>query len=186
MDEVSDRAVRSAIQKMTGTFDKDDVSIVMCNAGITDIDARTCTCTPVGGNAVSDIINVQLMAGGVNDGWFLIPTVGSIVIVCYSTKNDPYICLFSEIDNAYLIVNGKTQFQGGEYGGIPRVDVLITKINNLERLVNNLIAAYNGHSHILALTSGTGTAGPPTTEEAGIITLTTREEIENTTITHGP
>ncbi len=64
------------------------------------------------------------------------------------------------------------------------VNPLVTKVNNLEKLVNDLITQYNGHTHILTLTSGTGTAATTLSQETGKINpITQAKDIESTVIT---
>jgi len=105
----------------------------------------------------------------------------------------PFVAQFSAIDQA-LIISGnsqlsitdqKIQLNDGSYGGLIQIQKLITKINNLENLVNDLAAKFNTHSHILTLTSGTGTAAPTAAPETNVLTPTQQTDIENPLITHG-
>lgn len=180
----SDRKVTEAIMKLAGTFAWDKVGYIPCIVNSVNANERTCDCTPIGGNAVTDIPNVQLMAE-IEDGILLIPAVNSTVIVCYSTRNVPYITLYSALDKVFLISNSGTQFQGGEFGGLVIIGQLVAKVNNLENAFNDLVTKYNTHTHVLALSSGTGTAAPTATEETTVLTPTVRDDIENGSVTHG-
>ena len=99
--------------------------------------------------------------------------------------------LFSELQKVLFIVgssvfsikDGIMQFNDGSNGGLVEVIKLTQKLNNLENLVNDLVAKFNSHTHILTLTSGTGTAAPTTTIESSTLTPTQRGDIENTKIT---
>ena len=80
------------------------------------------------------------------------------------------------------VKDGLMQFNDGSLGGMVKVAALTAKLNNLENIVNDLVAKYNTHTHILTLTSGTGTAAPTVTEETGTLTPTEQSDIENTAV----
>jgi hypothetical protein len=65
------------------------------------------------------------------------------------------------------------------------VGELTTKLNNLENKVNDIVAKFNSHTHILTLSTGTGTAAPTTTKVPGTLTPTEQSEIENDKVKHG-
>lgn len=182
--KMSKRQINDAIQKLAGTFGNDHVSITPCTVFSIDQASRTCVCTPIGGRATTNIIGVHLMAE-IDDGLLLIPVLGSTVIVCHSGNNTPFIILFSAIQKIILVGVSGLQFQGGELGGLVEVQPLTTKLNSLENLVNDLVSKFNSHTHILTLTTGTGTAAPTSTQETTVLTPTVRADIENTAITHG-
>lgn len=158
--------------------------MTVCSVTEVNLSSRSCTCTPMGGSTSSDLTNVQLMAE-VDDGILLVPVIGSTVIVCHAERNVPYIALFSELQKIFLITVDGIQLQGGEFGGLIKIEDLVTKLNNLEQAFNDLVTKFNEHTHILTLTSGTGTAAPTVTQETTVLTETTREDIENDSITHG-
>jgi len=126
-------------------------------------------------------------------GLLFVPAIGSTILITYSTYNVPFVSQFSELSQVLLIagssqvsiVDGKLMFNDGSLGGLVEVAALVTKLNNLENLVNDLAAKFNSHTHILTLSSGTGTAAPTAAPEATTLTPTQRADIENTTVTHG-
>lgn len=189
---MSDRQVIEAIQKLAGTQLVDEVYFVHCEVQSVNIAARTCDCTSISGISVADFPDVQLMAE-VDDGFLLVPSVNSNVLVGYSKRLPPFIAQFSQIDQVIIITgntslsikDGSVQFNDGSYGGLIQIKQLITKLNNLENLVNDLISKFNLHTHILTLTSGTGTAAPTLTQETSQLVNTNQNELENTLITHG-
>lgn len=116
---------------------------------------------------------------------FEIPVVGSACLVKWRDGNRglPQIDSFDQVDQ-WLLNPNKTVFNGGENGGMVLVNPLVTKVNNLENLINDLILKYNSHTHILTLTSGTGTAAATLTTETGSINpITQAKDIESTVIT---
>lgn len=180
---MSDRTIIEAIQNIAGTQLTDKVWMIPCIVTAVDLSERTCDCTPVGGKAVTDIGGVQLMAE-VDDGWLLVPAINSNVVVCYSERNIPYVALYSELQNATLIVAGKIQLQGGELGGMVTVTALTQKLNKLEQDLNTLKTAF---STWVPVPEDGGTALKAAASEwAGdTITETMRADIENTSITQG-
>lgn len=162
------------IQRLAGTYLKDIISIYPCTVDSVDSDNRVCDCTPIGGEADTQLPGVQLCAEN-NNGLVVFPTVGSTVIVALSTRNTAFILLYSDVD--------KVQFMDGSYDGIVKVIDLTTKLNNLENAFNDHITAYNEHTHI-GVTVGSGVTGI-TTPDTTHLTPTTQNEIENNLITHG-
>lgn len=185
------REIIEAIQKISGTQFNDNVKLLAASVVSVNESARTCVVTTTSSQASVTIENVQLMAS-VDDGFLLIPTIDSTVIVSYSTHNAPFITLFSSIDKVLIIVgntqmkitDGLVQFNDGSLGGLVKITQLTNKLNNLENLVNDLAAKYNSHTHVLALSAGTGTAAPTTTTETTVLTPTAQADIEDTTIKH--
>lgn len=92
---------------------------------------------------------------------------------------------FTSFNGNFNISSKAIKLLDGSLGGLVEVANLTTKLNNLENLVNDLISKYNIHTHILTLSSGTGTAAPTVSLETGTLTPTVRGDIENTHITHG-
>jgi hypothetical protein len=124
---------------------------------------------------------------------FEIPVIGSHCLVKWRDNHRglPQIDSFDQVSDYYiqpinnLFISAKnTQFNDGNNGGLVLVNPLVTKINALENLVNNLIQQYNGHTHILALSSGTGTAAATVSQETGMINPVTKaSDIQSTVIT---
>jgi hypothetical protein len=189
---MSDRAIEEAVRKLAGTQFRDNVTVVQATVVSYDIPSRTCYCTPISGEAVTDLPNVQLMAE-VDDGILLLPTVGSTVFVVYSTHHAPFIALFSEVDQIILISGGAqikisntglVQFNDGTYGGLIQIAQLITKLNNLEKDLNTLKTAFT--TWVPVPDDGGAALKAETATWAGDeITLTLQAELENTTVTHG-
>jgi len=167
------RELKDAVQQLAGTFNRDIVEIISCNVDSVNEDTMTCDCTPITGNAITDIPDVQLTSE-VADGILLIPKIGSTVIVAKSTRNTAFVLMYSDIDNIIL--------RGGQLGGLIKIADLVSKINRLENLLNGFITIYNTHTHAV---SGAATLVPNQTETGSITPITSRNDIENTKITHG-
>lgn len=83
-----------------------------------------------------------------------------------------------------VTATGKIQLNGTGNNGIVKAPSLKTKLNNLENIVNSLVTKFNSHTHILTLTSGTGTAAPTVVPETGVLVLTNEPEIRNDKVVH--
>ncbi len=165
------------VQKLAGTYLRDVVSIQLCNVVSVDKENMICDCTPIGGNADTDIPSVQLGAEAVN-GLVVFPSVGSTVLVATSTRNNFFILMYSQIDS---IIYGD-----GSYGGMARTDNLTTKLNNIENLLNDLVTKYNSHTHVVVVAAAPVTSAPPVPLETGSITPVTQQaDISNPNITQG-
>lgn len=182
---MSDSLIREAVRKLAGTQFSDEVFVLEATVTSVQIETRTCTCETIGGKGVTDIENVRLMAE-VEDGFLIIPEIGSTVIVSYAKNLSPYISMFSNVNKVLAVVgnssleiiDGAITFNDGSFGGLIKIEDLVTKLNNLENLLNNLITLYNLHTH-------TSNGTPTTSTESGSLTPTVRADIENDSITHG-
>lgn len=108
-------------------------------------------------------------------GLILVPKIDSIVIVSFIGESEAYLSMVSEVDYVYL--NGNT------YGGLVKVEDLVTKINNLETKVNTLISTLTSVTIPLA-PSGTYPFAPIFSAITPL-TPTTKTEIENDKVQHG-
>lgn len=182
---MSDRIVREAIMHLAGTHNKDEMFLVQAEVDSVDIATRTCNVTTISGRTVYSIEGVNLMAT-VDDGILITPTVGSVVFVIHNKRDVRFVVQFSEIDKILYVINdtsiemtdGKIQLNDGSYDGLVKVGDLVTKLNNLENLVNQFIGLYNAHVHA---SNGVVTTSVVTKT----LTPTQQSDLENTKITHG-
>jgi hypothetical protein len=185
------RTIEEAVKKLAGVQFKDDVSVLQCTVESVDLSTRTCDCTPISGESLSDLPGVQLMAE-VDDGFLLVPAIGSTVFVLYSTRHDPFIVLFSEISQVVIISGGSQviiqdgliQFNDGSYGGLIQIAQLVAKINTLEKDLNTLKTAFSTWTPVPD-DGGAALKAAAATWSGDEITLTQRTDLENTSVTHG-
>ena len=163
----------TAIQHLAGTHLWDKNMFVVCTVDSVNETEQTCDCTPIGGDATTSIPAVQLTAEQ-NDGFLLIPVVGSTVIVTYSKRNEPYVTLFSDIDKVIVIAKTSIQFNDGSFGGLVEVAQLTLKLNNL---ITEL------QQQLVLISAGIATGGGSYTP--GTLSTFTKTDYENTKITHG-
>jgi hypothetical protein len=128
-----DRAIGIAISQLAGTHNQD--SVFMFDAVVNSIDKpnRMCNVTKVGGET-SGQLDVRLMASK-DDGCYVIPMLDSNVIVIGSNNVTPFVAQFSEVESI--------EWLGGENDGVPLVNPLIEKLNNLENDINTLKSAFS-------------------------------------------
>jgi hypothetical protein len=147
-----------------------------------DMTSKTCVVTPV--DDLPDLLDVRLSAIESPDkGIICVPVVNSIVIVGQTKFEQPHILLFSEIDTYQLIANTSITFNDGSHGGLIKIEDLVTKINNVENLVNNILTTLKGTTIPLA-PSGTY-AFAPLYSSLNNLTNTQKTDLENTKIKHG-
>jgi hypothetical protein len=149
--------------------------LVMCT--VTGVSDFACDCAPINGEA--DLLNVRLVAEDSDSNFIIYPTEGSVVGVLMMTSSeqtDSCVVLFSEIDIMKL--------RGSQFGGLAKVEVLTEKYNNLENKVNDLINAYNAHTHA-GVQTGAGSSAVTTSIITGTLTPTNQSEIENENVQHG-
>jgi hypothetical protein len=128
-----DRAIGIAISQLAGTHNQDNVFIFDAVVNSIDKPNRMCNVTKVGGET-SGQLDVRLMASK-DDGCYVIPIVDSNVIVIGSNNVTPFIAQFSEVDSI--------EWLGGENDGVPLVNPLLEKLNNLEDDINTLKSAFS-------------------------------------------
>lgn len=143
------REIKVAVQKLAGRYNTDKVSIAECEVISVDINNRTCTCKAINDTSMATYEGVRLQSV-VDDGFIIVPSIGSIVVVLYSIRILPLIVMNSEIEQVYM-VSPKFQFNDGKLGGLVKVNdlktqlnTLQTEINTLKTLVGTAISVYSG------------------------------------------
>ncbi|MES2382599.1 MAG: hypothetical protein V4538_16240 [Bacteroidota bacterium] len=173
--------IRELIQQLAGTFNVDVVTSFDCTVDSVNEDNFTCDVTAIGSNATTNVPEVRL-ASESNDGFKIIPKIGSTVTIIKTKRGVAYVSMFSDIS--------KIIFMDGSLGGMVKVIPLVTKLNVLEAHVNAIKGVV---SAIIA--AGTSSPGTPVTNatlaayfsafNVTAIIPTERDDIENTLIQQG-
>jgi len=123
-------------------------------------------------NDDADILSVRLVANDEPEERFIIfPKVQSVVIINMLNKDEGYVAMFSKVDAIEL--------KGSEFGGLIKIEDLVTKINRLEDKMNEFINIFSLHFH-------PSNGAPPTPPfPTTIAPLTNRNDMENEDIKHG-
>lgn len=99
-------------------------------------------------------------------GILITPAAGSSVIVGRISESDElFIEMFSKVETIII--------DGGDFGGLIKIQELTNKLNALVKTVNNHITNYNGHTHIV---NTTGSAAAQTGTAAAVITQAQQAE----------
>lgn len=154
---------------------------VLCTVNSVDTSERTCEVTPLNGKA--DLFDVRFQAElSLTEGLFIEPKVNSTVLVAFINSVQAAVIMCSEIENIYIDTQGDTVFNGGSNDGMVKVGDLVTKLNNLENKVNDLVTWTSTHTHT-GVTPGPGSTGTAV-GIVGTLTPTQQSDLENTKVQH--
>jgi hypothetical protein len=136
------RRIREVVQRLAGTQGTEGNYPVMCTVLTVDTDALTCTVESVNDGDVYELDNVRLMAC-VDDGFLLLPVVGSNVIVNKNDRGLPFVEMFSELTNVYVTAPA-TQFNDGSFGGMVKGTEFLTQTTKLVNLLTAIFDVLTG------------------------------------------
>lgn len=165
---MSKRNIVTAIEKLSGTFQQDTLSMVICTVDAVNENAFTCDCTPIGGDATTSIPGVNLNAEA-NDGFLIVPSIGSTIVVATSKRNNFYVFMFSDISKVRILCD-KTYFELNQIDGllfsnatgtnfsVGALFTIKTQSENLKSILSDLIDAINLMTQ--TVTSGVSVAPP--------------------------
>lgn len=171
---MGDGKIQEAIRILAGVNHRTPYSLLDCTVVSVDLATRTVQVQAVQGSA-ANVFTARLMPA-VDDGLLYIPEIDSTVCVAQGGDTTPYVTMWSALSGIVL--------RGGEFAGLVKVIELTKKLNNLEKLINDLVSKFNDHTHI-GVTSGGGVSGITTSQETGSLVVTKQSDIENTNIKHG-
>jgi len=188
--------IREQIQRIAGTFGIDLVQKLTCTVNSVDVDHRSCLVTPQNRNIGQ--LTAFLMAE-TDDGILIVPSENSTVKVLYSRLNAATVIQYSAIDQVFIVAGGSTfniyssgiKLNGSNYYGLVMIKPLITKINNLEKLVNAVNDNWNNFAAVYKPGSPSTTGLPaalnvlPFTTPTDINPVTQQSDLENTAVQHG-
>lgn len=173
--------LQTAVRQLAGTDLSDDLSMALANVLSVDLDNMTCSVELIGGQTLATMNSVQLMAR-VDDGFLCVPAIDSTVIVIWSKRTEPAVVMYSQLQDVFVSADDKVTLQSDTYGGMVKVQDLVTKLNAVENKLNDMISIYNSHVHT---DPQGGVTTSPLQPITGNITPTVRADIENTKVVHG-
>ena len=106
-----------------------------------NVNIRTCVVTPTNGGP--DILDVRLEADytegstTASKGFFVVPTVSSLVIITFMSKEESFISAWTSIDNV-VAKQGEWIFNDGLNSGLVKVAEMTSRLNDLEALFDQL------------------------------------------------
>lgn len=129
----------------------------------------------------------KVRLNGHTEGLIITPADDSFVFVTLLNENDAFVSKFSTIKKVSLDVEDDIIINGGNNDGLVKIKELTDKLNGLKTSVNDLISAYNSHTHSVS-TSGNATAQTGTAAEIVSKALQAaafnKSDYENTKIKH--
>ena len=153
---MSDEKIRTAIRRIAGNG-----ATQAHVAEVSEVDTNRRTAKVIS-NGVEYLVQLAPASG---DQLLQIPEIGSTVFVV-----DGIIVGYSDLSELWL--------RGNQFEGLVKVSELVTKLNNLEGKVNDLLTAYNTHTHA-------SSGAPPVPTVPGTLTPTTQNDLENPLVKHG-
>ena len=172
---MADRRIRDAIEQLSGTFNSDKVFVFDAEIVSVNEAERSCVVIAISGKTNNTIPDVRLMAS-VDDGFFVIPVVGSAVTVITSTYTEPYVSTFSEVS--------KIVFMGGDLLGLVKLLPLLNSLNAMETDLNNIKKAF-ANWVVVPSDGGLALKTIASSWYGSKITKTVQSDLENTNITQG-
>ncbi len=159
-------SLESVIQEAIEKTAKDIIPVMVTEGTVVSVDKDTNTCTVERDN-LPELFKVRLNAitSPGNNCFVIYPKVGSnvLVLLVENNRTDGYLLTASEIDQ--IIING------GSNGGLPIIESLVTKLNEL-------VSKFNSHVHSDVIIEVTGGSGSPAVGVPGTTGSTTTEASE--------
>jgi hypothetical protein len=172
---MSDRRIRDAVEQLSGTFNSDKVYVYDAEIVSVNESERSCVVITISGKTNETIPDVRLMAS-IDDGFFVIPVIGSTVTVINSTYTEPYVSTFSEVSKIVLM--------GGDLLGLLKLLPTLKSINTLETDLNNIKKAFTNWV-VSPSDGGLALKTIAASWYGSQITKTVQSDLENTNITQG-
>lgn len=146
---------------------------------VTAVSGLTCTVLPINGDV--EITGVRLSFNNDADSLF-VPAVNSLVVIGKYKIN--------KMQKEYFIVQctkvESIKLHGEGFGGLVMAEILTDRLNKLETRFNDFKTKFNSHTHLLTLSSGTGTAAITANPIVlSNLTETEQSDLENSKVKHG-
>ena len=165
------------VQVLVGTVKSVDETKMVCDVDLTN---------------APDLLDVRLRSIiDENDkGVLIVPKKDSHVLVGIIDNRieSAFVLSFSEVEKIRLITD-EIELSGNDFGGLIKIEELVSKINRLEDKLNSLVNKHNTHIHIttatVSATPTVGTIAPTTSSETPIAPNTQKSDLENEKVKHG-
>lgn len=168
-----EREIRQKIQELAHNQNKSE-RVYVCVVESVDLEAKTCDVVIADGSAIL-IPSVRLQAQPGN-GILIVPKAPSLVVVTMINSTNGHVTMFSDVKSI--------QYFDGSFGGLIKIEELISKINNLESDLNTLKQIFTswvpaaGDGGLVLKTAAT-------TWASQLIVETKKTELENELVKHG-
>jgi len=177
-----EQKVQEALRRMIGVR-----SALECGKVLeVDEEKSTCKVQLIGGG---ERYGVRLKAtiDSNTSGAIMIPKVGAMVIIQnILNTNDHLVVMFDELEKILWKLGNMTLevsadgfvFNGGTLKGMTKIDAVVSKLNDLENKVNDLVTYSATHVHP-GVTTGPGSTGVSASPVVGALPVTVVADLEN-------
>lgn len=151
---------------------EDEIYSLPCK--VVALEGNLCELEPLNGDP--NILDVKLTAGAADFPLFITPVINSVVIATFLSKDTAFISIYSEVESV--------QIRGDQYGGLIKVEELVTQLTKLTARVDGIIDAINKGVPI----PQDGGVGLQNTIKAALLSLVDKEDfnnLENENVKHG-
>lgn len=170
---------------------REDSPLIVCTVDSVDTTRRTIDCTPLDEGA--PLLDVNLQANQESKvGVVQFPRKGSMVIVAMNTIGQAAVVLAEDVETIAINIADSTTIDitedgivmnGGELGGMIKIQDLTDHINTLEKDINTLKEVFKSWS-VVAQDGGSALKTAASTWYGQTLTLTTRQDYENEKVKH--
>lgn len=170
------REIKQAIQQLANDPNKGE-RVFVCVVESVSLEEKTCDVIIADGSGILlPAVRLQAQPG---NGIMVVPKVSSLVVVTMINSTNGHATMFSDVENIVYF--------DGSFGGLIKIEELVTKINNTENKLNDLIEKWNSFCTSYIPGSPAVTGLPPTLANSveTPLEVTQKSELENTLITHG-
>ena len=159
-------------------------------------------CTPSGGGADYEDVRLKAAISSDHSGLYPIPEVNTSVLLgiinddpdtTFLLTAEKVVKIIAKVGDMVMEIKPtEIVFNGGELGGLVKIEPLVSRINNIEGKITQLAAEitalatiFNAHTHIVTFL-GVPSGIPNDAQSASTVvaTQTTRNMIENEIIKH--
>lgn len=123
-----------------------------------------------------ELLNIRLVSEEDDTNFIQLPAIGSNVLVGFVDNQNAIGLVYGELQEVLL--------RGDQYGGVVKVNDLVTKLNNIESDLNNLKTAFSSWV-VVPADGGAALKAITATWYGSTITQTTVNDLENNKVKHG-
>lgn len=162
-----------SIREMIALMAKDgEMKTILCTVSDINESDRTCTCSPINGDA--DILEVRLQST-VGGGVYLKPVEGSLVLVIMANDTLGFVVLTSELEEVV--------FFDGTFNGLVKADTLKSELDKTNAVVQAIVDSLKNWT--VVPTDGGAALKAFFTTTLGIKTVGDFSDIKNEKVKHG-
>ena len=153
---------------------KTDAEIYSQIGTVESVNGDVCVVAPLNGDA--PINGVKLTAGATENGVVLVPVVGSVVVVTFTSKTRAVVSLFSEVETVAI--------RGEQLGGVLIAKEMRAQLDRMTARIDGIVDALNKSAADSSAGAFKASLTPLLTEVKNL-PVEDWENIENQNVKHG-